>query len=89
MAVPPRGWRLPVENQWELSPMFCPEKKTLLDEYNASLEEYRRMVALLAGISNPTEFLKAVAATEEARIECERRRLLLERHSLDHRCYPE
>jgi hypothetical protein len=67
--------------------MVCPERKALAETYAAAVEEYRRIVTSLLLKDGRTNFKKALAGTDEARHECERRRRLLNLHVEEHGCY--
>jgi hypothetical protein len=66
--------------------MICPDRKALLDDYTAAVKEYERIVSSLKDKHGQADFDKALAASNKARTECQRRRLLLDRHSQDHTC---
>jgi hypothetical protein len=60
----------------------CPEKRALVEAYTAAVKDYARIVA-----SKGRKGLDAFnAVSEEARFECERRRLAMKRHSEEHGC---
>jgi hypothetical protein len=66
--------------------MPCPEKRAFVEAYTAAVKEYARIVASLKGRKGADAFNKGVTASDEARRECERCRLLMRSHSKVHGC---
>jgi len=71
------------------SEVACQDKDRLLNEYQATTEDFSRAVTKLhaaRGTSSLDEYERLRQATEEARLKSEQARLALESHATAHRC---
>jgi hypothetical protein len=70
-----------------VSPMLCPQRSVLLNDYIAATERQTEAVsALVKSKDNPQTLPKALTATEEAFGGTEQARILLRQHIETHGC---